>query len=270
MRDSYFAEPEMTVKEAAELLSDLDLTGLPVGTPSDMLGVVTQKDLLVRVLAEGHDPRLTTVRQVMSSWVHVCGVDDKTGDAAEEMRRRRISMMPVIDYARTVVGIVTLSDLERDPAEESSGETRGSILLVEDEEDVRQILGEILRSGGFRVAEAGTCGAAMHMIEGETFSLVLTDVRLPDGSGIDVAEAVSRAGTPSLVVTGDANQMQRLELRGQAYLPKPFRTADLLRRVEELFDGPRSASNGETFELESAGAKPASPLSSMARWLRRP
>jgi DNA-binding response OmpR family regulator len=77
----------------------------------------------------------------------------------------------------------------------------------------------------------------MQMIESETFNLVLTDVRLPDGSGIDVAEAVAGAGTPSLVVTGDANQMQRLELRGQAYLAKPFRTADLLRRVEELVGG---------------------------------
>jgi DNA-binding NtrC family response regulator len=101
---------------------------------------------------------------------------------------------------------VTLSDLERDSAGEASGETRGSILLVEDEEDIREILGEILRSGGFRVAEAGTCATAMQMIQSETFNLVLTDVRPPDGSGIEVAEAVAGAGTPSLVVTGDANQ----------------------------------------------------------------
>jgi hypothetical protein len=64
--------------------------------------------------------------------------------------------------------------------------------------------------------------------------------------------------------------MQRLELRGQAYLAKPFRTADLLRRVEELVGGRRSGTNGEKFELEAAGAKPTSPLASVARWLRGP
>jgi two-component system OmpR family response regulator len=135
------------------------------------------------------------------------------------------------------------------PAEET---VERAILLVEDEADIREVLGDMLADGDYAVTCAGTCAEARDRLEACSFALVITDVRLPDGSGADLARFVQERGMKSLVITGDANQMQRLELRGQPYLAKPFRTTDLLARVERLLS-PRPVSQPE---LAAAGAKP--------------
>jgi CheY-like chemotaxis protein/CBS domain-containing protein len=256
-----FIDADASVRDAAELMAELNLTALAVGAPDNLRGILTQKDLLIRVLARGRDAA-TPVHAVMSAWVHVCGSDEAPDQVIAEMRRRGIQRMPVIDEHRQVVGMVELGDLLRasggsppPPAAPPPGDRQrsaGRVLLVEDDADIREVLKATLANAGYAVTGVGTRAEAMAALGRGALDLAVIDVRLPDGSGIELARAVREAGHGSLVITGDGNEMQRLELHGQPYLGKPFRAAELLQRVDALA---RPAA-GSPAPLAAAGAKP--------------
>jgi CBS domain-containing protein/CheY-like chemotaxis protein len=240
-----FVAPEAPVWEAAVLMADLNAGAVPVGTPDDLQGIITDRDILIRVVAQQKDNMTTPTREVMSSWVYVCALEDRVEDVVEEMHRREIRRMPVINRERRVVGIVSLDELQPAVERGSSSASEperwtvrpkranavGRLLLVEDDKDIRDVLAAMLAEGGYEVTEAGTRAEAQDRLRERIFSLLVTDVGLPDGSGADLARAVAAAGTPSLVITGNGNEAQRLELHGQPYLVKPFRAVDLLAAV---------------------------------------
>lgn len=114
IRDVALVPPEATVQEAARMMAELDCGALPVGHDRAALdGIVTDRDLLVRVLARGLPPDSTPVGAVMSSDVQTCHPDDVIADIARSMGLRQIRRMPVMDDAGVLVGIVTLADIER-------------------------------------------------------------------------------------------------------------------------------------------------------------
>ncbi|MBV8888633.1 MAG: CBS domain-containing protein [Alphaproteobacteria bacterium] len=251
--DVHFLSPNASVQEAAQLMGDLGMRSLPVGTQGDLQGILTDGDLLIRLVARGRDPRATTVAEIMSRSVVVCSADDTADNVVDEMVSRNIRRMPVIDTNKQVVGMVGLDHLSRDTPhrlsragnrrERADKPVSASLLVVEDEEDIRELLTAMLADDGHQCAEAGTCAAARALIEAQRFDLVITDVKLPDGTGIDVARAAKQAGTGCLLVTGDANQMQRLQFRDEEYLAKPFRASELRERVRKLLPAARVANN---------------------------
>ncbi|MBV9859988.1 MAG: CBS domain-containing protein [Alphaproteobacteria bacterium] len=250
-RDIHFLAADASAQEAAQLMGDLGLRALPVGAADDLQGILTDGDLLIRIIAQGRDARATRVGEIMSRSVVVCTVDDAAETVAEEMASRNIRRMPVIDGAKHVVGIVGLEELSpgglrrgvrsatRPKRRENAA--AASILVVEDEEDIRELLAAMLADDGHQCAEAGTCAAARALIEAQGFDLVITDVKLPDGTGTDIARAAQQANTRCLLITGDSNQMQRLEFREQEYLAKPFRASQLRERVRGLLPETRVA-----------------------------
>jgi CheY-like chemotaxis protein/CBS domain-containing protein len=261
--DLAFIDADASVREAAELMAELDLGALPVGGPDNLKGIVTQKDLMIRVLARGRDAA-TPVHAVMSAWVHVCAADEAPEPVIAEMRRRGVHRMPVIDDRRHVVGMIELAALlhagggaptPAPPPASPPGERRrsaGRVLLVEDDADIREVLKAMLVNAGYAVTGVATRAEAVIVLGQGALDLAVIDVRLPDGSGIELARAVREAGHASLVITGDGNEMQRLELHGQPYLGKPFRAAELLQRVAALA---RPAVPPQA-PLAAAGAKP--------------
>ena len=108
-----FIEPDASIQDAAQLMGELDVSGLPVGTPEDMKGVITDRDILYRVVAEGKDPRRTRVMQVASTMLFTCREDDPLSVAMDMIAAHNIRRLPVVDAARRVVGWLTLSDLSR-------------------------------------------------------------------------------------------------------------------------------------------------------------
>ena len=108
-----FIEPAATVKEAAEMMGDLDVGALPAGSAERVEGVVTDRDILYRVVAAGLDPNRVSVREIVSRPVVFCLEDDTVRSAMDAMAANHIRRMPVQDAAGRVTGWVTLADLAR-------------------------------------------------------------------------------------------------------------------------------------------------------------
>ncbi len=108
-----FIGPEATVKEAAELMGELDVGALPAGSADRVEGVVTDRDILYRVVAAGLDPNHVRVREVLSRPMIACGEDETVQGAMDAMASNHIRRMPVQDAAGRVTGWVTLADLAR-------------------------------------------------------------------------------------------------------------------------------------------------------------
>ena len=108
-----FIEPDATVQDAASLMGELDVSALPIGTSQRLEGVITDRDILYRVVAEGRDPRRTTVLQVATRQIFTCGPDDPLDSAMNLMASQNVRRLPVVNEAQRVIGWLTLSDLSR-------------------------------------------------------------------------------------------------------------------------------------------------------------
>lgn len=113
------------------------------------------------------------------------------------------------------------------------------ILLVEDDPDVGPVLEHILISAGYRVHLVPTLGEAGSQLEARAYDLVLTDVMLPDGNGIGIADAAKERGIASMVVTGHAFQIPAEELARHEVLLKPVRARELVGAVERRLAAPK-------------------------------
>lgn len=112
-RDVEFIPADASAQEAAELMGELDVGSLPVGTLSQMTGVVTDRDILYRVVARGLDPAGTKVRDIQSRPVVACQELDSLQDVMSAMSANQIRRMPVHGNGDVVVGWITLADISR-------------------------------------------------------------------------------------------------------------------------------------------------------------
>jgi len=103
--------PDNTLVEAAGLMRELDVGALPVCDTDTLAGMVTDRDLVLRGVADGRDPRTTTVRDVMSPGVVFVLADQDVEEAVRVMENRQIRRLPVLNRARRLVGIVSLGDV---------------------------------------------------------------------------------------------------------------------------------------------------------------
>ena len=108
-----FIEPEASVQDAAALMGELDVSALPVGSAEDLKGIITDRDILYRLVAEGKDPRRTPVMQIASKVVFSCRPEDTLNVAMDLMGSQNVRRLPVLDDAQRVIGWLTLSDLSR-------------------------------------------------------------------------------------------------------------------------------------------------------------
>ncbi|MET0257677.1 MAG: CBS domain-containing protein [Methylobacterium sp.] len=108
-----FAAGDDNVAELAVVMGDLDVGGLPIGSEGDLLGVVTDRDILYRVVAKGLDPKTVSARDIVSFPVVSCRPDDKLQVAMDLMGAHRIRRLAVRTEDGTVVGWLTLADLSR-------------------------------------------------------------------------------------------------------------------------------------------------------------
>jgi CBS domain-containing protein len=108
-----FIDANATVQDAASLMGELDVSALPIGTADDLKGVITDRDILYRVVAEGKDPRRTPALQVATKSIFSCKPEDPISTAMHLMASQNVRRLPVLDDAQRVVGWITLSDLSR-------------------------------------------------------------------------------------------------------------------------------------------------------------
>jgi DNA-binding response OmpR family regulator len=112
------------------------------------------------------------------------------------------------------------------------------VLLVEDEQAITEPLAEALEREGFNAAVAGSAAEAMEMSSGREPDLVLLDIGLPDGSGLDVCRELRRQGdVPIIMLTArgsEADRVAGLELGADDYIVKPFSAREVMARVRAV------------------------------------
>ena len=108
-----FIPAEVPVSEAAELMGELDVGALPVGTAEDLQGVVTDRDILYRVVAKGLGSAQVTVGAIATRPVIGCGEEDSLQDAMNLMAAHHIRRLAVRDAGGRVIGWLTLGDVAR-------------------------------------------------------------------------------------------------------------------------------------------------------------
>jgi DNA-binding response OmpR family regulator len=113
------------------------------------------------------------------------------------------------------------------------------ILVVEDEGDLRALIGYNLSRSGYSVALTSDLNSARQALQSATPSLIILDLMLPDGSGLELARQIRQspasAGIPILFVTARPKETYLRSYRFSSqddYLPKPFSVRELLRRVQ--------------------------------------
>lgn len=108
-----FIPADASVAAAAELMGELDVGALPVGTADDLQGVVTDRDILYRVVARGLGSADLSIGAIVSRPVIGCGEDDGLQDAMNLMAAHHIRRLVVRDAGGRVIGWLTLADLAR-------------------------------------------------------------------------------------------------------------------------------------------------------------
>ena len=110
--DVEFVDAATSIQDAAITMGELSVGALPIGTADDLQGIITDRDILFRVVAKGLPPS-TIVADVMTARLFSCRQDDQIDTALDLMGARNVRRLPVLDTDGRMVGIVTLSDLSR-------------------------------------------------------------------------------------------------------------------------------------------------------------
>ncbi len=113
--------PETPLAKVAKTMKDKDIGAVPIVDKGKLVGMVTDRDIAVRALANGRDASKLTAKDVMSKSVACCHDSDSVVSASRLMQERCIRRLPVIDESNDIVGIVSLGDLTHAMSEEASG-----------------------------------------------------------------------------------------------------------------------------------------------------
>jgi len=105
-----FVGPGSNLVEAAQLMQKHDIGSIPVCEGQNVVGIVTDRDIVVRNIAHGKDPHTTLVSEVMTSQVKTVEAEMSLDQAAELMSDSQIRRLPVMDHGR-LVGMISLGDL---------------------------------------------------------------------------------------------------------------------------------------------------------------
>ena len=118
-RDVQTVRPDQTAREAASFMLRADAGSIPVTEGERLIGMITDRDIAVRGVAEGHGPE-TPVRDLMTNDVVCARVDDDTDDVASRMSEAQVRRLPVIDDQERLCGIVSLGDLSQQGADNAA------------------------------------------------------------------------------------------------------------------------------------------------------
>lgn len=103
--------PSTTLCDAAKLMAELDVGGLPICDKDRLGGMITDRDIAVRGVGRGLDPKTTPVSEVMSKGIIYVYDDQDTEEAARLFETKKIRRLPVLNRQKRLVGIVSLGDL---------------------------------------------------------------------------------------------------------------------------------------------------------------
>jgi CBS domain-containing protein len=122
--DVKLINPNQTIRDAARMMAEIDAGVLPVSENDRLVGMITDRDIAIRAVAEGRDPT-TPVREVMTERVQYCFEDESVSDVARNMADLGVRRLPVVSRDKRLVGIVALSNIAQ------AGDNRSKNVLLE-------------------------------------------------------------------------------------------------------------------------------------------
>jgi CBS domain-containing protein len=125
-RDVTTANPEETVQDAARRMTELDVGILPVSENDKLIGMITDRDIAVRGIAEGKGPK-AKVRDVMTPEVKYCFADQDVDEIASNMADIQVRRLPVVNRDKRLVGILSLGDIATSDEPECAAEALSGI-----------------------------------------------------------------------------------------------------------------------------------------------
>jgi CBS domain-containing protein len=109
--DPELIDPTASIRDAAQRMKNEDIGALPVGENDRLIGMVTDRDITMRAVAEDRQPSSTSVREVMSEKIYYCFEDDDIEDAAKCMAENQVRRLPILNRDKRLTGIVSLADI---------------------------------------------------------------------------------------------------------------------------------------------------------------
>ena len=125
-REVRVANPTQTIRDVAKIMAEIDAGAVPVGENDRLVGMITDRDIAIRAVAEGKGPD-TPVRDIMSKDIKYCYDDEDLEHVAENMGELQVRRLPVVDRDKRLVGIVALGDVARHEDHDTTGETTAEV-----------------------------------------------------------------------------------------------------------------------------------------------
>jgi CBS domain-containing protein len=122
-RDVCVSSPDETIRKVAKTMAKLDAGVLPVGENDQLIGMITDRDIAIRGIAEGKGPK-AKVRDVMTNDVKYCFEDQELEEVTRNMADIQVRRLPVLNRDKRLVGILSLGDI----AGSSDGKGAGDAL----------------------------------------------------------------------------------------------------------------------------------------------
>lgn len=121
-KEADWAKADTPVSEVARIMQRDDVGAIPVGKDDKLIGMVTDRDIALRVVAAGRDPEKTTAEEIMTDGIVYCRTSETVEDAIHLMDQKKIRRLPVIDDDKRLVGMLSLGDISHAVSRELSGE----------------------------------------------------------------------------------------------------------------------------------------------------
>lgn len=106
--------PNATLKEAAQKMDDINVGALPVCDGDRVVGLITDRDIVIRSVSAGQDPNSTRVQDAMTSPINFCFEDQDVREVASILKDKQIRRLPVLSRDKKLIGIVSLGDIAVD------------------------------------------------------------------------------------------------------------------------------------------------------------
>ena len=124
-REVRVANPGQSIRDVAKIMAEIDAGAMPVGDNDRLVGMITDRDIAIRAVAQGKGPD-TPVRDVMSTeQVLYCYEDEELDHVAKNMSEQQVRRLPVVSRDKRLVGIVSLGNIAQTEARSASKAVRG-------------------------------------------------------------------------------------------------------------------------------------------------
>jgi len=114
--------PDCSVRDLARKMRDEGIGSIPIGENDRLIGMVTDRDIAIKALADGKDVSAMTARDVLTGPILYCRADEDVDDAARLMETHQVRRLPVIDENKRMVGMLSLGDIASCATRELTGE----------------------------------------------------------------------------------------------------------------------------------------------------